>query len=110
MKKIMSTLSAVAIVVSVCAPMANAEYDAKNGYYTVDSGFMVTATQLYKDGVIEKGTKKAQYDEGSSKKGVITLTAEDERSESAVDILVPRLRMKVLWIMLEKQEHRLTLR
>lgn len=86
MKKIMSTLSAVAIVVSVCAPMANAEYDAKNGYYTVDSGFMVTATQLYKDGVIEKGTKKAQYDEGSSKKGVITLTAEDERSESAVDI------------------------
>lgn len=74
------------MAVSVCAPIAYAEYDENGGYYTVGSGFMVTATQLYEDGVIEKGTKKAQYDDGSSKKGTITLTAEDERSESAVDI------------------------
>lgn len=86
MKRIISTLSVAAIVVSAYAPISYAEYDVNGGYYTVDSGFMVTATQLYKDGVIEKGTKKAQYDDGSSKKGTITLTAEDERSQSAVDI------------------------
>ncbi len=92
MKRIISALSAAAVTLSVCAPMAYAAYDTDGGYYPVGGGFTVTATQLYNDGVIEKGTKEAQYDDGSSKKGTITLKAEDERSQAAVDVFGETLK------------------
>lgn len=85
MKKIISTLSAAAIAVSVCAPMAYAEYDADGGYYNIGSGFMVTAAQLYENGFEQIGSNP-RYDTRDDKKGTITFSAEDERSETVADI------------------------